>query len=162
MDTVPVFMVSCHGISIFLGNKYLPHGRMFALKYGGFILWPVAFAFITVTLKWSRWCLESPSSWLFAQPFVQAHIKENSKAPRHWPLWGEPTGHRWIPLIKGQQCGKCFHLMTSLWIICNNYLPRGGMFALKYGVLIILWFVALLSHCKPLRICCDHVPDWQC
>ena len=29
-------------------------------------------------------------------------IKENIEAPRHWPLWGEFTGHRWIPLTKGQ------------------------------------------------------------
>ena len=27
--------------------------------------------------------------WLFAQPFVQAQIKENIKTPRHWPLWGK-------------------------------------------------------------------------
>ena len=27
------------------------------------------------------------SRW-FAQPFVQAQIKENISAPRHWPLWG--------------------------------------------------------------------------
>ena len=26
---------------------------------------------------------------------------------------GEPTGHRWIPLTKGQQCGKFAHVMTS-------------------------------------------------
>ena len=26
-----------------------------------------------------------------------AQIKENSKAPRHWPLWWEFTGDRWIP-----------------------------------------------------------------
>ena len=25
---------------------------------------------------------------LFAQPFFLAQIKENTKAPRHWPLWG--------------------------------------------------------------------------
>ena len=25
------------------------------------------------------------------------------------------TGHRWIPRTKGQQRGKCFHLMTSSW-----------------------------------------------
>ena len=31
-------------------------------------------------------------SRLFTQPFVQAHIKEIIKAPRHWPLWGEFTG----------------------------------------------------------------------
>ena len=38
---------------------------------------------------------------------------ENIKAPRHWPLWGEFTGDRWIPHTKGQLRGKCFHLMTS-------------------------------------------------
>ena len=45
--------------------------------------------------------LKSPTSRLFAQPFVE-HIKENIKAPRHWPLWGESTGDRWIPLTKGR------------------------------------------------------------
>ena len=39
---------------------------------------------------------------LFAQPFVQGQIKENIKAPRHWPLWGEFTGDWWIPLTKDQ------------------------------------------------------------
>ena len=55
---------------------------------------------ITMTSQWSSWHLKSPESRLFAQPFVQAHIKENLKTPRHWPLWGEPpvTGgfpHKW-------------------------------------------------------------------
>ena len=56
---------------------------------------------------------QKPASPLFTQPFVQAQTKENIKAPRHWPLWGEFTGDRWIPRTKGQQHGKCFHLMTS-------------------------------------------------
>ena len=43
-----------------------------------------------------------PASWWFAQPFRQTQIKENTKAPRHWPLWGEFTGDRWIPLTQGQ------------------------------------------------------------
>ena len=37
-------------------------------------------------------------SRLFTQPFVQAQIKENIKARRHWSLWGDP----WIRLTKGQ------------------------------------------------------------
>ena len=32
----------------------------------------------------------------------QAHIKEHIKAPRQWPLWGESTSDRWIPLTKDQ------------------------------------------------------------
>ena len=36
------------------------------------------------------------------QSFIQAHTKENIKALRHWPLWGEFTGDRLIPRTKGQ------------------------------------------------------------
>ena len=43
----------------------------------------------------------------------KAQIKENIKAPCHWPLCGEFTGDGWILRTKGQLCRKCFHLMTS-------------------------------------------------
>ena len=49
------------------------------------------------------------------QPLIQAQIKENIKAPRHWPLCGESTGDRWIPRTNGQYRRKCIYLMTSLW-----------------------------------------------
>ena len=68
---------------------------------------------ITVTSQWARWRLKSPTSRLFVQPFIQAQIKQNIKALRHWPLWGEFTSHRCIPHIKGQWREKCFHLITS-------------------------------------------------
>ena len=29
---------------------------------------------------------KSPASRLFTQPFIQTQIKENIKAPHHWPL----------------------------------------------------------------------------
>ena len=32
-------------------------------------------------------------------------------------MCGEFTGDRWIPHAKGQQCGKCFHLMTSSCVL---------------------------------------------
>ena len=32
-------------------------------------------------------------------------------------LWGDSIGDRWIPLIKGRELGKCFHIMTSLFLI---------------------------------------------
>ena len=43
----------------------------------------------------------------------RAQIKDNIKAPRHWPLCGEFIGDRWIPRTKVQLRGNCFHLMTS-------------------------------------------------
>ena len=42
------------------------------------------------------------ASELFTQPFIQAQIKQNIKAVRHWPLWGEFTGDWWIPRTEGQ------------------------------------------------------------
>ena len=46
---------------------------------------------------------------MFTQPFIQTQIKENVKAPRHWPLCGDITGDRWIPRTNGQLRGKCHH-----------------------------------------------------
>ena len=43
---------------------------------------------LTGKSKWARWHLRSPTWRLFTQPFIQAPIKENIKAPRHWPLCG--------------------------------------------------------------------------
>ena len=56
----------------------------------------------------TSWRLKSPATPLFVQPFVQAHIKGNIKAPRHWPLWAESTLTR--PVTR-----PC--LMTSSWIL---------------------------------------------
>ena len=58
--------------------------------------------FITMTSYWARLRLKSPASRLFTRAFIQVQIKENIKVPRHWPLWGEFTGDRWIPLTKSQ------------------------------------------------------------
>ena len=43
---------------------------------------------ITVSSNRARWRPNSPASRVFARPFVQAQIKDNTKATRHWPLWG--------------------------------------------------------------------------
>ena len=69
---------------------------------------------IITVMSWAQWRLRSPAaSRLCTQPIVRAQVKESIKAPRHWPLWGEFTGDRWIPRTKGQLHGKRFHLMTS-------------------------------------------------
>ena len=41
-------------------------------------------------------------SLTITQPFIQAQIKENIKAPHHGSLCGEFNGDRWIPHTKGQ------------------------------------------------------------
>ena len=45
--------------------------------------------------KWRPFCINlNMLARLFTQPFIQAQIQENINAPRHWPLYGEFTGHR--------------------------------------------------------------------
>ena len=41
---------------------------------------------IRVMSLWARWRLKSPASHVFIQQLIQAQIKGNIKAPRHWPL----------------------------------------------------------------------------
>ena len=69
---------------------------------------------IKMTSLWAPWHLESPASRLFAQPLVQAHYIENTKVPRHWPLWGEPPVTAGSPSQKASNA-DFFHLMTSSW-----------------------------------------------
>ena len=71
--------------------------------------WWFGWIFQGIILYYGDVIMGAIASPLFTRPFIQAQIKENTKAPRHWPLCGEFTGDRWIPR------GKCFHLMTSSW-----------------------------------------------
>ena len=48
-----------------------------------------------------------PPSRLFSQPFIQAQIIENIRAPRYWPLCGE------FPAQMTSNAQFFFHLMTS-------------------------------------------------
>ena len=73
---------------------------------------------ITVMSQWATWRLKSPASRLFAQPFVQVHTKENIKAPRHWPLWGETTDDLWITLIKGRASNVENVSHHEKWAVC--------------------------------------------
>ena len=57
---------------------------------------------ITLTFQWAQWRLKSSASRLFTQSLIQAQIKENIKAPRHWSWCGEFTADRRIPHTKGQ------------------------------------------------------------
>ena len=50
---------------------------------------------------------------LFNRLFRHKSKRTLIRALRHWPLWGESTIDRWIPLTKSQLRGTCFHLMTS-------------------------------------------------
>ena len=82
----------------------------------------------------SQWRLQSPASRLFNQPFNQAQMRETSKAPRHWPLWGEFAGDQWIPCKKGQWRVNV-NLITSSWTeVTWIYLTKPKYHSLNYAV----------------------------
>ena len=56
---------------------------------------------ITVTSWWAWWRLKSPASPLFVQSLVQAQIKENIKAQRHWPSLDFNHHHHHHPMSVG-------------------------------------------------------------
>ena len=83
--------------------------------------------------------------------FIQTQIKENIKAPRHWPLCGEFTGDRWIPRTNGQLRGKCFHFMTS---------------SCSFAIYINLHRISLYAHMPSFAWCFHTVsnigmPNWN-
>ena len=76
-----------------------------------YILSDAIFSFtITMTSQWPRRRLKSPASRLFTQPFIQTQIKENIKAPRHWPLCGEFTGTGEFPAQRASNAEN-----ASIW-----------------------------------------------
>ena len=66
-----------------------------------------------MTLQWrhnDHGASQITSLALFTQPFIQTHIKENIKAPRHWPLCGEFTGTGEFPAQKASYAEN-----VSIW-----------------------------------------------
>ena len=103
---MPVIRRGFHGITSPLYIQY----RCCMKKNKAYLWWHLIISWlsqiigmiITMTSQWALWLLKSPPCWVFAQPFVQTHIKENIKALHHWPLCGDLTGDRWIPRTNGQ------------------------------------------------------------
>ena len=89
------------------------------------------------TLKDKGQTDKSPASRLFAQLFIQTQIKENIKAPRHWPLCGEFTGDRWIPRTNGRPVTRKMFpfddvIMTSYTFLNNWWFKRHSWIIGKY------------------------------
>ena len=76
---------------------------------------------ITVTSYWAWWCHRSPVSQLF----VQAQMKENIKARRHWPLWGNPLVTGGFPSQRASKVENVFiwwcHHDINHWNISNYH-----------------------------------------
>ena len=84
-----------------------------------------------MTTSWPRWCLKSPASPVFTQPFIQTQIKENIKAPRHWPLCGDFTGTGEFPAQRASYAEN-----VSIWWRHNDSYLCGNLSAVTSSVFL--------------------------
>ena len=117
--------------------------------------------------QWRHNERDDVSNQRFAQPFVQAQMKENINAARYWPLWREFTGdrwipltkasnaenasiwwrHRWIPLTNGQWCGALIFpssFASANCLTANNAVCDLGSFN---PLVTSLWWIYLIKDC---------------
>ena len=84
-----MFSMICVWINGWVNNCEAGDLRRYRVHYDVIVMVP-----ISVTSWWARWRLKSPASQMFIQPFVQPKIKEDIKAPPHWPVTGEFPAQR--------------------------------------------------------------------
>ena len=103
----------CHSLCVLIFCSH-HHGILFSVTWVHiFLVAKLVWRYHSSDITMSAQASQIPASPLFAQPFVQANIKENIKVLHHWSLWGEFTCDRWFSFTKGQWHGKSFYLMTS-------------------------------------------------
>ena len=88
---------------------------------------------ITLTSQWPRWRLKSPTSRLFTERFIRTQIKENIKAPGHWPLCGEFTRTGEFPAQRARNAEN-----VSIWWRHHDI----DVYTAKTGV---IWMLMWLS-----------------
>ena len=76
------------------------------------------------------------------QPSIQAQIKENIKAPRHWPLWGEFTGDRWTPRTRASNAEN-----VSIWWR-HHVLLLTGIIAWIQDYILVGWNYLSIPICQ--------------
>ena len=101
-----------------------------------------------------QWRQNDPDGVSIHQPrdrLLNRLFRRRSKKTSKLCVLGLCTGnYRWIPRTKGQQRGKCFHLMTSLWVsprsIDENCWQRTQQESTRNYIIIIEWYLNFAMH----------------
>ena len=99
--------------------------------------------------------LKSPASPLFTQPFIQAQIKENIKAPRHWPLCGEyhrspvNSPHKWPVTRKLFPFDDVVMLREISGMYCNTFLQSSSSSQMNKVTVQLPWPSSLFNWMEP-------------
>ena len=133
-NTNASFSVLGHVFKSSFGLRPYVHGSngcpQYPMKHISRLLFLVAWVIITLTSQWPQWRLKSPALELFTQPFIQTQIKENIKAPRHWPLCGEFTGTGEFPVRRASYAEN----VSIWWRHHDTWCPKtlGGCRSFRY------------------------------
>ena len=87
-------------------------------------------------------CNQSPALLALEKPVVTSG--DGNAFHIAGPLWRESTGDRWIPLTKGQQCEKRYHVIRSSWrhdsASVYMYVPWNPVWSLQQTPPPSCWF----------------------
>ena len=93
----------------------------------------------------------------FLNRFFHVQIKENMKAPRHWPLWGEFSGYRWMMSLCVDIRYSWCHICQAAWHHLNGRVralirtcscTHTYMLLTGHGARLLTWFNFNLSMDK--------------
>ena len=117
-------------------HKWPVTRKMFPFDVPCFSSWNRASMITTpiMTWQWAQWRLKSPALWLFTQPFIQAQVKDNIKALRHWPLWRESAEFPAQMASNAENVSIWWRhhdnflneILVHIYIICDKILNNGN------------------------------------
>ena len=134
LTRLSLFLTSLYGFNCFCRNDItrneLYHHHIWNLTY-----W--------ISLQWRHNGSDSVSNHqphdCLLRRFFQTQIKENIKAPRHWPLCREFTRDRWFPTqmasnMKNVSIWWRYHVYVSIFGTGRKELKQSGLAIQVYGI----------------------------
>ena len=153
--------ISRYSSQVFISDWYLklqqPKGNIFESA--------ASVKSTTMASWWARWRLKSLASRLFTQTFFQAQIKQNIKAPLHWPLCGN-SPH------KGSVTRKMFSFYDVIMHFDQTNILSAERFHEISTVILddVIWSLKNLTRSlwkvettwkKDIQDCGQHCPCWR-
>ena len=81
---------------------------------------------------------------MFTQSFIQTQIKDNIKAPRHWPLWFSGTGEFPAQMANYAEMVP-FDAVIMLVYFLSIYVPDGlSIYVVKNDVYLLYTYLLII------------------
>ena len=83
---------------------------------------------------------------MFTQSFIQTQIKDNIKAPRHWPLWFSGTGEFPAQMANYAEMVPFDDVIMSMLVyFLSSYVPDGLLiYVVKNNVYLLYTYLLVI------------------